>query len=126
MNDLDKNAHLKPDFDNAEYIIFIGMSPAQAGNPFKRQARQLANARTKGSLEYTIITPSLPAGSSSLAAGDNNRWVPIKPGTDSALVLGMIRQPSLPGRISLSWIFRTDTKPVWIAGDGTFRGGSAN
>lgn len=84
MNDLDKNAHLKPDFDNAEYIIFIGMSPAQAGNPFKRQARQLANARTEGSLEYTIITPSLPAGSSSLAAGDNNRWIPIKPGTDSA------------------------------------------
>ncbi len=91
MNDLDKNAHLKPDFDNAEYIIFIGMSPAQAGNPFKRQARQLANARTEGSLEYTIITPSLPAGSSSLAAGDNNRWIPIKPGTDSALVLGMIQ-----------------------------------
>ncbi|AYO19323.1 tetrathionate reductase subunit TtrA [Vibrio owensii] len=91
MNDLDKNAHLKPDFDNAEYVIFIGMSPAQAGNPFKRQARQLAKARTEGKLEYTIITPSLPAGSSSLAAGDNNHWMPIKPGTDSALVLGMIQ-----------------------------------
>lgn len=91
MNDLDKNAHLKPDFDNAEYIIFIGMSPAQAGNPFKRQARQLAKARTEGKLEYTIITPSLPAGSSSLAAADRNHWLPIKPGTDSALVLGMIQ-----------------------------------
>ncbi|MFA0438736.1 tetrathionate reductase subunit A [Vibrio sp. 10N.286.49.C2] len=91
MNDLDKFSHLKPDFDNAEYVIFIGMSPAQAGNPFKRQARQLAKARTEGKLEYTIITPSLPAGSSSLAAGDNNNWIPIKPASDSALVLGMIR-----------------------------------
>ncbi len=91
MNDLDKNAHLKPDFDNAEYILFIGMSPAQAGNPFKRQARQLAKARTEGGLDYTIITPNLPAGSSSLAAGDNNRWIPIKPGTDSALALAMIQ-----------------------------------
>ncbi|GAD79419.1 tetrathionate reductase subunit A [Vibrio ezurae] len=91
MNDLDKYAHLKPDFDNAEFIIFIGMSPAQAGNPFKRQARQLARARTEGNLDYTIVTPSLPAGSSSLAAGDRNRWLPIKPGTDSALVLGMIQ-----------------------------------
>ncbi|MGF1681512.1 tetrathionate reductase subunit A [Photobacterium minamisatsumaniensis] len=91
MNDLDKFAHLKPDFDNAEYVIFIGMSPAQAGNPFKRQARQLAKARTEGNLEYTIITPTLPAGSSSLASGNNNHWVPIKPGTDSALVLGMIQ-----------------------------------
>ncbi|MFL7053700.1 tetrathionate reductase subunit A, partial [Vibrio cyclitrophicus] len=91
MNDLDKFSHLKPDFNNAEFILFIGMSPAQAGNPFKRQARQLAEARTNGNLSYTIVTPSLPAGSSSLAAGDRNNWLPIKPGTDSALVLGMIQ-----------------------------------
>ncbi|MFA0520848.1 hypothetical protein AB4501_28240, partial [Vibrio sp. 10N.222.55.E8] len=61
MNDLDKFSHLKPDFNNAEFILFIGMSPAQAGNPFKRQARQLAEARTNGKLSYTIVTPSLPA-----------------------------------------------------------------
>ncbi|WP_261817748.1 tetrathionate reductase subunit A [Vibrio gallicus] len=91
MNDLSKFAHLKPDLSNTEYAIFIGMSPAQAGNPFKRQARQLAKARTEGGLEYTIITPSLPAGSSSLAAGDNNHWLPIKPGSDSALALAMIQ-----------------------------------
>ncbi|MCG9560268.1 tetrathionate reductase subunit TtrA [Vibrio chagasii] len=91
MNDLDKFSHLKPDFNNAEFILFIGMSPAQAGNPFKRQARQLAEARTNGKLSYTIVTPSLPAGSSSLAAGDRNNWLPIKSGTDSALVLGMIQ-----------------------------------
>ncbi|MBW3695407.1 tetrathionate reductase subunit TtrA [Vibrio sp. T187] len=91
MNDLNKFAHLKPDLDHAEYVLFIGMSPAQAGNPFKRQARQLADARAKGTLSYTIVTPSLPAGASSLAAGDTNNWLPIKPGTDSALVLGMIQ-----------------------------------
>ncbi|MGE6568655.1 tetrathionate reductase subunit A [Shewanella vesiculosa] len=91
MNDLKKFAHLKPDLNNAEYIIFIGMSPAQAGNPFKLQARQLASARTEGKLQYTIVAPSLPAGSSSLAAGDDNNWLPIKPASDSALVLGMIQ-----------------------------------
>jgi tetrathionate reductase subunit A len=91
MNDLQKFAHLKPDFNHAEYIIFIGMSPAQAGNPFKLQARQLAKGRTDGRLQYTIVTPSLPAGSSSLAAGDDNNWLPIKPASDSALVLGMIQ-----------------------------------
>lgn len=91
MNDLDKFSHLKPDLEHAEYVMFIGMSPAQAGNPFKRQARQLTQARTSGKFEYTVITPSLPAGSSSLAAGDNNHWIPIKPGTDSALVLGMMQ-----------------------------------
>lgn len=90
MNDLDKFSHVKPDLDNTEFALFIGMSPAQAGNPFKRQARQLANARTNGSFEYVVVSPALPA-SSSLAAGLNNNWLPIKPGTDSALVMGMIQ-----------------------------------
>jgi tetrathionate reductase subunit A len=91
MNDLDRFAHVKPDLANTEFAIFIGTSPAQAGNPFKRQARQLASARTRGNFDYTIISPSLPVGTSSLASGDNNRWIAINSGTDSALVLGMIQ-----------------------------------
>ncbi|GKX64470.1 tetrathionate reductase subunit A [Pragia fontium] len=90
MNDLDKYAHVKPDIENVQFALFIGMSPAQAGNPFKRQARQLASARTRPDFEYVVVSPALPA-SSSLSAGDNNRWLPIKPGTDAALVMGMIR-----------------------------------
>ncbi|MFN6887581.1 hypothetical protein ACK4SH_38635, partial [Proteus mirabilis] len=49
MNDLDKNAHVKPDWDHVEFALFLGTSPAQSGNPFKRQGRQLANARIRGS-----------------------------------------------------------------------------
>ncbi|OBT12061.1 tetrathionate reductase subunit A [Vibrio sp. UCD-FRSSP16_10] len=116
MNDLDKYAHLKPDFDNAEFIIFIGMSPAQAGNPFKRQARQLAKARTEGNLEYTLVTPSLPAGSSSLAAGDTNRWLPIKPGTDSALVLGMIQWIMDNKRYNKTFLAQPGVKAMQKAG----------
>jgi tetrathionate reductase subunit A len=29
--------------------------------------------------------------SSSHAAGDNNRWLPVKPGSDLALAMGLIR-----------------------------------
>lgn len=90
MNDLDKYSHVKPDMENVKFALFIGMSPAQAGNPFKRQARQLASARTRPDFEYVVVTPALPA-SSSLSAGNNNHWLPIIPGTDSALVMGMIR-----------------------------------
>ncbi|WP_347252981.1 tetrathionate reductase subunit A [Leminorella grimontii] len=90
MNDLDNYTHVKPDIENVKFALFIGMSPAQAGNPFKRQARQLASARTRPDFEYVVVSPSLPA-SSSLSAGDNNRWLPIKPGSDAALVMGMIR-----------------------------------
>lgn len=90
MNDLDKFSHMKPDFEHAEFALFIGTAPAQAGNPFKRQARQLANARTRGNFEYTVVTPTLQM-STSLATGNNNHWLAIKPGTDSALALAIIQ-----------------------------------
>jgi hypothetical protein len=38
MGDLDKNTHVKPDWDNVEFALFMGTSPAQSGNLFKRQA----------------------------------------------------------------------------------------
>ncbi|MBY6196480.1 tetrathionate reductase subunit A [Vibrio hangzhouensis] len=91
MNDLNKFAHLKPDFEHAEYILFIGMSAGQAGNPFKRQARLLAEARANGRLQYTVVTPSMPAGSMNLSTKERNDWLAIKPGSDSALVLAMIQ-----------------------------------
>ncbi|OOF83168.1 tetrathionate reductase subunit A [Rodentibacter ratti] len=89
MNDLDKNAHAKPDWDNAEFILFIGTSPAQSGNPFKRQARQLAKARVKDQFEYVYVSPRLEL--SGTQATQNNHWIPIIPGEDLALVLAMLR-----------------------------------
>lgn len=88
MNDLDKNAHNKPDFANAKFALFIGTAPSQAGNPFKRQGRMIADARTKG-LEYVVVDPALNASVVNSAQGSN--WVPIRPGTDSALAMALIR-----------------------------------
>lgn len=89
MNDLDKNAHAKPDWENCEFVLFMGTSPAQAGNPFKRQARQLAKERTVAEYDYVVVSPRLEL--TSTRATDNNRWVPIMPGGDLALALGMLR-----------------------------------
>ncbi|MGF1868845.1 tetrathionate reductase subunit A [Photobacterium indicum] len=115
MNDLDKFSHVKPDLDNTEFALFIGMSPAQAGNPFKRQARQLANARTNGSFEYVVVAPALPA-SSSLAAGVNNNWLPIKPGTDSALVMGMIQWIIANERYNRTFLSQPSAQAMHAAG----------
>lgn len=89
MNDLDKNAHVKPDWDYVEFALFLGTSPAQSGNPFKRQARQLANARTRDSFHYAVVAPALPL--TTTLANDHGHWIPVQPGTDAALVMGMIR-----------------------------------
>lgn len=84
--------HGKPDWKNSRFGLFLGTAPAQAGNPFQRMGRELAEARSRedDSYRYVVVSPVLPT-SSSLAAGDNNRWMPIKPATDLALAMALIR-----------------------------------
>lgn len=83
-------AHGKPDFDNAEFILFVGTAPGNAGNPFKRQGAQLAQGRSDGRLSYAVVDPVL-THADSRAAGDRSHWIPIRPGTDGALAMAMIR-----------------------------------
>lgn len=93
LGDLKGMPHGKPDWDNARFGLFIGAAPAQAGNPFQRQARQLAEARTRpeeAGFTYVVVSPMLPA-SSSLSAGSGNEWVPVNPASDLALAMGLIR-----------------------------------
>lgn len=92
LGDIPSMPHGKPDWKNSRFGLFIGTAPAQAGNPFQRQGRELAEARSRHeqTYQYVVVSPVLPT-SSSYASGDNNRWLPIKPATDLALVLSMIR-----------------------------------
>lgn len=92
LGDLAGLPHGKPDWKHSRFGLFIGTAPAQSGNPFQRQGRELAAARSRDeqTYQYVVVSPVLPM-SSSHAAGDNNRWLPIKPATDLALVMGMIR-----------------------------------
>lgn len=90
LGDWKKMPHLKPDFANAEFLLFIGTAPANAGNPFKRQGQLIAKARSDGKLKYVVVDPVL-TNSDNLADDGRSRWIPIKPGTDGALVMAMIR-----------------------------------
>ncbi len=90
LGDMAKYPHGKPDFSNVEFAIFIGSAPGNAGKPFKRQGRLVSRARTEGIMNYVVVDPVL-TNAASHAARERNHWIPIKPGTDSALALGMIR-----------------------------------
>lgn len=59
MKDFDDQQHAKPDWDHAEFILFIGTSPAQSGNPLKRQARQLAKRRADENFSYVTVSSRL-------------------------------------------------------------------
>ncbi|UJF17353.1 tetrathionate reductase subunit TtrA [Vibrio sp. SS-MA-C1-2] len=92
MDDLKKYAHVKPDWSNSKFLLFIGTSPQQSGNPFKRSARELANARVENGKDfsYAVVSPMLP-NTSNMPCAPKNRWIPIKPATDSALAMAMIQ-----------------------------------
>ena len=92
LGDVGTMPHGKPDWTSALFGLFIGAAPAQSGNPFQRQGRELAEARSRpvDPFKYVVVSPILPT-SSSLAAGSGNRWLAVKPATDLALVMALIR-----------------------------------
>jgi tetrathionate reductase subunit A len=90
LGDFKKYPHLKPDFENCDYLLTFGTAPAQAGNPFKRQAKLLSKARTKKNLKYVVVAPML-TNADSIAVGNQSQWIPVKPGGDLAFVMGMLR-----------------------------------
>ncbi|WP_338669684.1 molybdopterin dinucleotide binding domain-containing protein [Pseudodesulfovibrio methanolicus] len=116
MDDLAKNAHIKPDWANCEFALFWGTAPSQAGNPFNRSARILASARTDGDLHYAVIDPVLRMPASD-AAKKRANWVPINPGMDSALAMGMIRWIIENERYDRNFLVRPNTAAAKKAGE---------
>ncbi len=90
LDNLKKQPHLKPDYRNTKYMLFIGTAPANAGNPYKLQGTLMADARARDAVRYAVVDPVL-TNSQNHAIGENGEWVPIRPGTDGALVMAMIR-----------------------------------
>lgn len=116
LNDLQKNAHTKPDFEKATFALFVGTAPSQAGNPFKRQGRLIAKARTDAALEYVVVDPALNA-SVARAAAKRSDWIPIRPGTDSAFAMGLLRLMFEEQVYAADYLSLTSTAAAEAAGE---------
>lgn len=90
MDDLKKYAHTKPDWEFAEFMFYIGSSPAQSGNPFKRQARQLAYNRINPKFEYVFVSPMM-VNTSNLPTQSQQEWIGIRPATDASFAMALLR-----------------------------------
>jgi anaerobic selenocysteine-containing dehydrogenase len=77
---------LKPDFLNSEFVIFWGTGAFEANFGCTAIANMVTEAMEKGQLKIAVIDPRL-----SHTAAKAWKWVPIKPGQDIALALGMMR-----------------------------------
>jgi tetrathionate reductase subunit A len=103
LGDFQEYPHLKPDYDHCEFYLSIGSAPANAGNPFMYQAAKVAQARSQGRMTLVVVDPVL-TNADNRACAARTRWVPIRPGTDGALVMGMIRRMLETGKADLAYL----------------------
>ncbi len=116
FGDVKKMPHAKPDFHECEFIIFAGTAPGNAGNPFKRIGTLVAKARTDGKLNYVVVDPVLTHADNG-PSGDRNRWIPIRPGTDGALAMGMMRWMFQNDRINAAYLANPTKTAADAAGE---------
>ncbi len=79
-----RNEGWQPDILGAEFIIFFGANPLEADFPMVGMARNLMQFKRNGG-RYVVVDPRL-----NNTAAKAHQWVPIIPGTDAALAMGMI------------------------------------
>lgn len=116
FGNLKQMPHAKPDLANCEFVMFCGTAPANAGNPFKRQGWQLSHGRSSGKLNYVVVDPVL-GHSDSMAARHRGRWIPIKPATDGALAMAMIRWIIESKRYDEAYLTQPNGKAAAAAGE---------
>ena len=105
----------KPDIMEAEFIIFWGTQPGDANFPMQTMAKYAAEARAKpNGLKYVVVDPLLGRGG---VIGDRASWLPIKPGADGALALGMIRWIIENKRFNADYLSHPTQKAAEAAGD---------
>jgi anaerobic selenocysteine-containing dehydrogenase len=77
--------HMKPDLHNAEFVIFFGTGAFEAnfGPPYL--SNLVTNNISKGKLKIAVVDPRF-----SKTASKAWKWLPVKPGEDTALAYAMI------------------------------------
>ncbi len=85
--EVEGNNQLFGDIVNSEYMIFLGVNLGGGWKPgVNTSAPILANRHARGECKLVLVDPYVPHGRHYA-----DEWVAIKPATDAALVLAMIR-----------------------------------
>ena len=110
-----KKFYWQADLSGAEFVIFVGASPFEAnyGPPYR--SNKITQGLVSGRLKYAVVDPRL-----SKAAAKAWKWLPIKPGTEAALALAMIRWIIENGKYDLKYLAnankaaaKIDKEPNW-------------
>ena len=107
---------LVPDWGRCDYAILFGASKGHsAGHAANANAQMAAEARARG-LQMVVVDPMC-----NFAASKATEWVPIRPGTDAALALGMVNIIlNEMGVWDAPYLQRFTNAPYLIRGDGNY------
>jgi anaerobic selenocysteine-containing dehydrogenase len=118
------------DILGAEYIIIFGANPLEADFPMVGMARNLMEFKRKGG-RYVSVDPRF-----NNTAAQAHQWVPIIPGMDAALAMGMISWIIENSAYDLGYLENpnqaaaaADGEPTWSDASylvGTFTDGEGN
>lgn len=78
--------YYQPDFLNSEFLIFFGANPYEANYGPTNLAERLTQGLVSGRLKWAVVDPRFTH-----TASRAWKWLPVKPGGDAALIMGMIR-----------------------------------
>ena len=79
-------SHMKPDTLNSEFIIYFGTSPVEANFGPPIMTGKITDGLAEGRLRIAVVDPRLTK-----TAAKAWKWLPVKPGGDAAIALGMSR-----------------------------------
>jgi len=74
------------DLENSEYVLFVGANLFDGNYGPPNRTPRMTQRIADGKLKCTVLDPRFTK-----LASKANRWVPVKPGTDAAFAMGMIR-----------------------------------
>ena len=81
-----QKAYWLADVEHSEFVIFVGASPFEGNYGPTNRAPRITDGLASGRLKFAVVDPRL-----SKIASKAWRWVPIMPGTEAAMALGMTR-----------------------------------
>ena len=82
----EKKFYWQCDTANSEFIIFVGASPFEANYGPPLRVSKITENLVNNKLKFAVIDPRF-----SKTAAKAYKWIPIKPGSEGAFALGMIR-----------------------------------
>lgn len=102
------------DVDNSEFVIVWGSDPLVANKGPSWQGPQFMNAIKRG-MKLAVVDPRM-----SKIAEKAHMWIPIQPGSDAALALGMARWIIENNRYDLKYLTNPNQEAAKVDGEPTW------